>query len=177
MKDILRYFINYCKDSSGQFSVQAMDRLLDKGFVITNSNNVFKKPSKNFYVLSNVETFQKFIDAVTPGTFSERQTDNGFENGIFKLQALLKNNYEIFQQGGLAELIDGESIFINYPLLFTFYNDVFRLLQKGVVINYDNQNNNITISSTETYLKYLEAARPAIPSGLKYSILDAVIPA
>ena len=72
---------------------------------------------------------------------------------------------------GLVELIDGNSIFINYPELFTIFNDMLLLIIKGVVVNYDEQNNNIIISSIETYLKYYEAVTPTIPSGLEYSIL------
>ena len=169
MKDILKYFINYCKNSSGQFSLEAMDRLLDKGFVITNSDNEFKKPTKNLYVLSSVESFQKFLDATQ--TFNERTNDNGFQNNLVKLQNLLGNNYQLLEEIGLVELIDGNSIFINYPELFTIFNDMLLLIIKGVVVNYDEQNNNIIISSIETYLKYYEAVTPTIPSGLEYSIL------
>jgi hypothetical protein len=169
MKDILKYFINYCKNSSGQFSVETMDRLLDKGFVITNSDNEFKKPTKNLYVLSSNESFQKFLDATQ--NFNERTQDNGFENNLIKLQTLLGNNYQTLEQIGLVELIDGNSTFINYQELFTLFNGTFRSIERGVVVNYDEQNNNIIISSIETFLKYYEAVTPTIPSGLEYSIL------
>jgi hypothetical protein len=169
MKDILKYFIDYCKDSDGVFSFGVMDRVLDKGLVITNSDNEFKKPKKNLYVLSSVESFQKFLDATQ--NFNERTVDNGFDNGLVRLQNLLGNNYQTLEEIGLVELIDGNSIFINYPQLFTIFNDTFSLIIKGVVVNYDDQYNNIIISSIETYLKYNEATRPTIPSGLEYSIL------
>ena len=169
MKDILKYFINNCKNSSGQFSVETMDRLLDKGFVITNSDNEFKKPTKNLYVLGATQSFQKIQEALSD--FPERTNDNGFQNNLVKLQNLLGNNYQLLEEIGLVELIDGNSIFINYPELFTIFNDMLLLIIKGVVVNYDEQNNNIIISSIETYLKYYEAVTPTIPSGLEYSIL------
>ena len=169
MKDILKYFINYCKNSSGQFSLEAMDRLLDKGFVITNSDNEFKKPTKNLYVLGDTQSFQKIQEALPD--FPERTNDNGFQNNLVKLQNLLGNNYQLLEEIGLVELIDGNSIFINYPELFTIFNDMLLLIIKGVVVNYDDQNNNIIISSVETYLKYNESVTPTIPSGLEYSIL------
>jgi hypothetical protein len=171
MKDILKYFINYCKNSSGQFSVETMDRLLDKGFVITNSDNEFKKPTKNLYLLGDVRAFQKVTETLPQGIFSERTQDNGFENNLIKLQTLLGNNYQTLEEGGLVELIDGNSSFMTYSLLFTLYKETFRLIQKGVVVNYDEQNNNIIISSVETFLKYNEASQPEIPLGLQYSIL------
>ena len=169
MKDILKYFINNCKNSSGQFSVETMDRLLDKGFVITNSDNEFKKPTKNLYVLGATQSFQKIQEALSD--FPERTNDNGFQNNLVKLQNLLGNNYQLLEEIGLVELIDGNSIFINYPELFTVTNDYIRLIDRGVVVNYDDQYNNIIISSVETYLKYNEATTPTIPSGLEYSIL------
>jgi hypothetical protein len=176
MKDILKYFINYCKNSSGQFSVEAMDRLLDKGFVITNSDNEFKKPTKNLYVLGDTQSFQKIQEALSD--FPERTNDNGFQNNLVRLQNLLGNDYQTLEEIGLVELIDGNSIFINYPELFTIFNDMLLLIIKGVVVNYDDQNNNIIISSVETYLKYNEAATPTIPSGLEYSILgELAVPA
>jgi hypothetical protein len=171
MKDILKYFINYCKDSSGQFSLEAMDRLLDKGFVITNSDNEFKKPTKNLYLLGDVRAFQKVTETLPQGIFSERTVDNGFDNGLIKLEKLLGNDYQTLEEIGLVELIDGNSIFINYPQLFTIFNDTFRLIEKGIVVNYDEQNNNIIIASVETFLKYNESVTPIIPSGLEYSIL------
>ena len=169
MKDILKYFINNCKNSSGQFSVETMDRLLDKGFVITNSDNEFKKPTKNLYVLGATQSFQKIQEALSD--FPERTNDNGFQNNLVKLQNLLGNNYQLLEEIGLVELIDGNSIFINYPELFTVTNDYIRLIDRGVVVNYDDQYNNIIISSVETYLKYNEATTPTIHSGLEYSIL------
>ena len=117
MKDILKYFINYCKNSSGQFSVETMDRFLDKGFVITNSDNEFKKPTKNLYVLGATQSFQKIQEALS--NFPERTNDNGFQNNLVRLQNLLGNNYQLLEEIGLVELIDGNSIFINYPELFT----------------------------------------------------------
>jgi hypothetical protein len=171
MKDILKYFINYCKNSSGQFSVDTMYIFLDKGFVITNSDNEFKKPTKNLYVLSSVASFQKIQDALPD--FPERTNDNGFQNNLVKLQSLLGNNYQFLEEIGLVELIDGNSIFINYPELFVVIDNYIRLIDKGVVVNYDDQYNNIVISSVETYLKYNEATVPTIPSGLEYSILES----
>jgi hypothetical protein len=171
MKDILKYFINYCKNSSGQFSTEMMDVLLDKGFVITNSNNEFKKPTKNLYTLSGTQSFQKLLDTVPNEFFTERTKDNGFNNGLVRLQNLLGNDYQTLEEIGLVELIDGNSIFINYPQLFTIFNDTFRLIEKGLVVNYDEQNNNIIISCVETFLKYKESAEVIISSGLDYSIL------
>lgn len=171
MKDILKYFINYCKNSSGQFSVDAMDRLLDKGFVITNSDNEFKKPTKNLYTLGDTQVFLKLLEAVPNEFFTERTVDNGFDNGLIKLEKLLGNDYQTLEEIGLVELIDGNSIFINYPQLFTIFDGTFRLIEKGIVVNYDEQNNNIIISSVETFLKYNESVTPIIPSGLEYSIL------
>jgi hypothetical protein len=62
-KDILKYFIDYCKDDNGVFDSEMFDRLIDKGEVLTNENGEFEIPEKNIYVLASVETYLKFGEA------------------------------------------------------------------------------------------------------------------
>lgn len=185
MKDILKYFIDYCKDSDGVFSVEKMDRFLDKGFVITNSNNEFKLPSKNLYILCDGNTFiNRVYNNVSPGEYwpyliTERTIDNGFEKNLDRLQTILSpSDYQQLEEGALVEVVDGESIFIKYPRLFTKINDIFLLIQKGVVIFYDERYNNIIISSVETFSnqnKYLNFTQPEILPGFKYSVFGELI--
>jgi hypothetical protein len=185
-KDILRYFINYCKDSSGEFDLEFMNRILDKGFVISNSNNEFKIPEKNFYVLGGTFEFGKLIyDSIFPGEIlSERLIDNGFNNNLVKLEKLLGDDYSIIEDIGLVEVTDGKSIFINYPLLFKLTElGVMQLIQnRGIVISYDETQNNIILSSIVSYVIYYGATdnHPPVqptPSVLQYSIFGELPPA
>jgi hypothetical protein len=172
-KDILRYFIDYCKDSSGNFNVEMFNRLISEGFVITNDKDEFEKPVDDIYVLGRTEEFSKLVEALTfsEESFEERETDNGFQNpGLAQLQTLLGDDYSIITQNGLVELVTGNSKFINYPELFTLYNEELPIIDKVVVINYDTQYNNIIISSIDTFLIYAEQAALVLPSNLKYSI-------
>ena len=185
MKDILKYLIDYCKDSDGVLSVEVLDRLLDKGFVITNSNNEFKLPSKNLYILCDGDKFIDWVyNNVLPGEYwpyliTERTIDNGFEKNLVSLQKILSpSDYQQLEEGALVEVVDGESIFINYPRLFTKDSGVFRLIQRGVVVFYDERYNNIIISSVETFStqnRYLNPIQPEILPGFKYSVFGELI--
>jgi hypothetical protein len=62
-KDILKYFIDYCKDDNGVFDSEMFDALIDKGEVLTNENGEFEIPEKNIYVFASVETYLKFGEA------------------------------------------------------------------------------------------------------------------
>jgi hypothetical protein len=171
-KDILRYFIDYCKDSSGNFDVEMFVNVLDRGFVITNDKDEFEKPVDDIYVLGRTEQFNKITVLYGFENFEERETDNGFQNpGLAQLQTLLGDDYSIITQNGLVELVTGNSKFINYPELFTITESELPIIDKVVVINYDTQYNNIIISSIDTFLGYAEAAGPVLPSNLKYSII------
>jgi hypothetical protein len=81
-KDILRYFIDYCKGDADydpnlgtNITLQpvAFDRILDKGLVLTNESGEFEAPEKNIYVLASVETYLKFAEAL--GTDNESEDD------------------------------------------------------------------------------------------------------
>ena len=182
MKDILKYLIDYCKDSDGVLSVEVLDRLLDKGFVITNSNNEFKLPSKNLYILCAGSTYADFIiNGSFPYPFPQRTADNGFEKNLVSLQKILSpSDYQQLENDGLVEVVDGKSIFINYPRLFTKANNVFRLIQKGVVVFYDERYNNIIISCVESFTnkdnKYFEQTQPEILPGFQYSLFGEITP-
>jgi hypothetical protein len=178
-KDILRYFIDYCKDSSGNFDVEMFVNVLDKGFVITNDKDEFEKPVDDIYVLGRTEMFSKITIFYDFENLEERETYNGFQNpGLTQLQILLGDDYSLITQNGLVELVTGNSKFINYPELFTITEIEFEdelvnglpIIDKVVVISYDAQYNNIIISSIETFLKYAESRGPVLPSNLKYSI-------
>jgi hypothetical protein len=178
-KDILRYFIDYCKDSSGNFDVEMFVNVLDKGFVITNDKDEFEKPVDDIYVLGRTEEFSKITVLYDFENFEERETDNGFQNpGLTQLQTLLGDDYSIIDEFGLVELVTGNSKFINYPELFTITEIEFEdelvnglpIIDRVVVINYDAQYNNIIISSIETFLRYAEAVQLVLPSNLKYSV-------
>ena len=172
-KDILRYFIDYCKDSSGNFDIEMFVNVLVKGFVITNDKDEFEKPVDDIYVLGRTEEFNKITSTFLYDfeNFEERETDNGFENpGLTQLQTLLGDDYLIITQNGLVELVTGNSKFINYPELFTITESELPIIDKVVVINYDTQYNNIIISSIETFLKYAEAVQLVLPPLIKYSI-------
>jgi hypothetical protein len=183
-KDILRYFIDYCKDSNGIFNVDVFVKILEQGIILTNDKDEFQKPVDDIYLISNTETFNRLYYYFNIEDFEERQTDNGFENpGLIQLQTNLgvpENNdgYQIVDQYGMVELVSGNSKFLDYPELFTIseIDEVLRmlLLEKGVVICYDVRYNNIILSSVETWLKYAEGVQLIFTSNLMYSVTGDV---
>ena len=184
-KDILRYFIDYCKDGNG-INVDLFVRILDKGIILTNEKDEFEKPVNDIYLISNTDTFNKLFNYghFNIEDFRERQTDNGFETpGLTQLQTALGNDYSIITKKGLVELIPGNSKFLDYPELFKISEierrNYMLLLERGVVINYDRRYNNIMLSSVETWLKYVEGVQLILTSPLTYSVtgdVEVVIP-
>ena len=179
-KDILRYFIDYCKDGNG-INVDLFVRILDKGIILTNEKDEFEKPVNDIYLISNTDTFNKLFNYgyFNIEDFGERQTDNGFETpGLTQLQTALGNDYSIITEKGLVELIPGNSKFLDYPELFKISeiesNYMLLILEKGVVINYDRRYNNIILSSVETWLKYAEGVQLILTSPLTYSVTGDV---
>lgn len=206
-KDILRYFIDYCKEDNSLIA-EPFDRILDKGIVLTNENGEFEAPEKNVYVFSGVETYLKFAEAVgsldeaseniainvassveTYLKFAEAvgQTVGQSENtlNIRVSGNILEYNYEnnteflstwlnVMDWSNIAEnleekfqiferILDKGIVELGY-LQLKNYSDIYedaetfeRILDKGIVISYREENNNILISSVETYLKYAEA--------------------
>jgi hypothetical protein len=177
-KDILRYFIDYCKDGNG-INVDLFVRILDKGIILTNEKDEFEKPVNDIYLISNTDTFNKLFGYFNIEDFGERQTDNGFETpGLTQLQTALGNDYSIITEKGLVELIPGNSKFLDYPELFKISeierSNYMLLLERGVVINYDRRYNNIILSSVETWLKYAEGVQLILTSPLTYSVTGDV---
>jgi hypothetical protein len=185
-KDILRYFIDYCKDSD-IFNASNFNRITDKGVVITNEDKDFEIPVDNIYLISSAVTFNKLLSSYNPEDFEQIEIDNGFQNpGLTQLETALGNDYSTINQNGFVEVVSGtNSKFTNYNEFFSSGIDskgqpllpyeVFNMiLERGIVINYDERYNNIIISSVETWLKYAEAAQISL-SNLKYSVTGDVV--
>ena len=186
-KDILRYFIDYCKDDSDIFNASNFNRITDKGVVITNEDKDFEIPVDNIYLISSAVTFNKLLSSYNPEDFEQIEIDNGFQNpGLTQLETALGNDYSTINQNGFVEVVSGtNSKFTNYNEFFSSGIDskgkpllpyqVFNMiLERGIVISYDEQYNNIVISSVETWLKYAESAQISL-SNLKYSVTGDVV--
>jgi hypothetical protein len=186
-KDILRYFIDYCKDDSDIFNASNFNRITDKGVVITNENKDFEIPVDNIYLISSAVTFNKLFSSYNTEDFEQIEIDNGFQNpGLTQLETALGNDYSTINQNGFVEVVSGtNSKFTNYNEFFSSGIDskgqpllpyeVFNMiLERGIVINYDERYNNILISSVETWLKYAESAQISL-SNLKYSVTGDVV--
>jgi hypothetical protein len=162
-------------------------RILDKGIILTNEKDEFEKPVNDIYLISNTDTFNRLFGYFNIEDFGERQTDNGFETpGLTQLQTALGNDYSTINQNVFVEVVSGtNSKFTNYNEFFSSGIDskgqpllpyqVFNMiLERGIVISYDEQYNNIVISSVETWLKYAESAQISL-SNLKYSVTGDVV--
>jgi hypothetical protein len=208
-KDILRYFIDYCKSDADYdpnlgtnitLQPQAFDRILDKGLVLTNESGEFEAPEKNIYVLASVETYLKFAEAFGTDNESEDDIDiniaasvetylkfnEAYYSQVFNLNYNYENQTEFLSTWLniinwsniewsdrteevedkveiLDRVLDKGIVELGY-LKIKNYSEVYenplvfdRILDKGIVISYNGINNNILISSVETYLKYAEA--------------------
>jgi hypothetical protein len=228
-KDILRYFIDYCKSDADYdpnlgtnitLQPEAFDRILNKGLVLTNESGEFEAPEKNIYVISSIETYLKFHEALATDNESEDDIDinvaasvesylkfaeataqtiggeeMGYSDQVFNLKYNYENQTEFLstwlniinwsniewsdrteEVEGKVEILDrvlDKGIVELGYLKIKNYSEVYenplvfdRILDKGIVISYNGINNNILISSVETYLKYAEALGliPQIPA-------------
>ena len=210
-KDILRYFIDYCKSDADYDPIlgtnitlqpEAFDRVLDKGLVLTNESGEFETPEKNVYVFASVETYLKFNEALTTNNESDDDIDINIAASVetylkfneavryypqvFNLNYNYENQTEFLstwlniinwsniewsdrteEVEGKVEILDrvlDKGIVELGYLKIKNYSEVYenpevfdRILDKGIVVSYREINNNILISSVETYLKYAEA--------------------
>jgi hypothetical protein len=145
-KDILKYFIDYCKDDNGVFDSEMFDRLIDKGEVLINENGEFEIPEKNVYVFASVETYLKFAEAYwswftinykyqrhelkissSVETFLKFAESVGFTSGGSVIYKLFKNNDFL---DSYIELIEDSGYFGDLEEKAEFID---RLLDKGLV--------------------------------------------
>ena len=146
-KDILKYFIDYCKDDNGVFDSEMFDRLIDKGEILTNENGEFEIPEKNVYVFASVETYLKFAEAYwtwftinykyqrhelkissSVETYLKFAEASGFTSGsnksnykLFKDNDFLDSYLEFIEDGRYFEDLEEKAEFID------------RILDKGIV--------------------------------------------
>jgi hypothetical protein len=144
-KDILKYFIDYCKDDNGVFDSEMFDRLIDKGEVFTNENGEFEIPEKNVYVFASVETYLKFAEAYwswfniyykyqrhqlkissSVETYLKFAEASGFTSGsviykLFKNNDFLESYIELIEDSRYFEDLEEKAEFID------------RILDKGIV--------------------------------------------
>jgi hypothetical protein len=210
-KDILRYFIDYCKSDADYdpdlgtiitLQAESFDRILDKGLVLTNESGEFEAPEKNVYVFASVETYLKFNEVVATNNESDDDIDINIAASVetyLKFNEAVRNNQQVFSLNYNYEnqteflstwlniinwsniewsdkteevqdkvqifdrIVDKGIVELGY-LKIKNYSEVYenpevfdRILDKGIVISYREINNNILISSVETYLKYADA--------------------
>ncbi len=168
MENIFKYFTGKFTES-GDVNYKKMDRVLDKGMILTNGGK-FDLPNGYLYTLSSVETALKFLEALDGPdiVFTQWPIDNGFSGATSSIYNGILNEWGSeylaeFEKSGLYEATNSTSdlswFSTTYKFVLNYGNDISpdRLLDKGIVIYYSSESDSIVFSSVETFLKYAEA--------------------
>jgi hypothetical protein len=178
MENIFKYFTEKFTES-GDVNYEKMDRIIDKGMVLTNGGK-FDLPNGYLYTLSSVETSAKFLEAISSESvvFTQWTTDNGFSGATSSISTGILNEWgseyqSNFETKGVYEATNSTSdlswFSTTYKFVLNYGNDILRqqaaqrqaqtsrILDKGIVIYYSSETDSIVFSSVETFLKYAEA--------------------
>jgi len=168
MENIFKYFTEKFTES-GDVNYEKMDRIIDKGMVLTNGGK-FDLPNGYLYTLSSVETSAKFLEAISSESvvFTQWTTDNGFSGATSSISTGILNEWGSeylaeFETKGVYEATNSRSDLSWFSTTYKFvlnYGNEFspsRILDKGIVIYYSSETDSIVFSGVETFLKYAEA--------------------
>jgi hypothetical protein len=168
MENIFKYFTEKFTES-GNVNYEKMDRILDKGMVLTNGGK-FDIPNGYLYTLASIETALKFLEASNGPdiVFTQWTTDNGFSGATSSISTGILNEWgseyqSEFETKGVYEATNSRSDLSWFSTTYKFvlnYGNEFspsRILDKGIVIYYSSETDSIVFSSVETFLKYAEA--------------------
>lgn len=170
----------YGKGNDKQLPQDFLDRTLDKGIVTTMCDVCCPCPGAG-YVLSSVETYLKYAEAVfntqqilPPGgtcCSSFQDSVNNIFDDCFQVPSIGACADRILDKGIVEQgLIDGQSqlqslldwIVSIMPLVgnTTACEILDRILDKGIVIFCEPDTDRVIIASVETFLKWNEAVAP-----------------
>jgi hypothetical protein len=168
MENIFKYFTEKFTES-GNVDYEKMDRILDKGMVLTNGGK-FDLPNGYLYTLASIETALKFLEASNGPdiVFTQWTTDNGFSGATSSISTGILNEWgseyqSEFETKGVYEATNSRSdlswFSTTYKFVLNYGNELTpsRFLDKGIVIYYSSETDSIVFSGVETFLKYAEA--------------------
>lgn len=171
MENILSYYVvtnGVAKD------LRSLDRILDKGQLITNGG-FFSKPKDGFYIIASTQTYLKFIDAFKPG-FNPGPVSNNFTQSITRLTQILTPQAVIdLNEKGIVEATSDSSLLGFFIDNYDFSGSegaqtLFRIIDKGVIMCYSESTDSLLLASPGTFLKWAEATNyELLPSPILYN--------
>ena len=105
MESILKYYIS---TNGSVKTAQDLLSILNRGHVVTNGN-FFIKPTNNFYVLANTNSYNRLTEAL--GYFTQGPVNNGFDTYISQLLGILDSDHiGYLNEQGLVEATSDPSL-------------------------------------------------------------------